>query len=226
MIELSADLGEASDERGRAIEQEIWPMIDAANVACGGHTGDEVSMREAARKASELGVILGAHPSYPDRPNFGRKTMAMEHAALVASLAHQIESLRAIAAEEGMKLERVKPHGALYNDAHRDRATAEAIVEAIRKFENLAIVAIASSQMVAVARAGGVRVIREAFGDRGYRPDGSLIPRSEPGALLSINEAAEQAARFAAAGDFDTLCIHSDMDDAVERLKAIRRRLA
>jgi UPF0271 protein len=225
MIELSADLGEASDERGRAIEQEIWPMIDAANVACGGHAGDEVSMREAVRRAAELGVILGAHPSYPDRMNFGRKTMVMERAALVASLVDQIESLRAIAAAEGVKLQRVKAHGALYNDAHRDRATAEAIVEAVGRF-NLALVAIDSSQMAVVSRASGVPVIREAFGDRGYRPDGSLIPRSEPGALLSITEAAEQAARFAAAGDFDTLCIHSDMDGAVERLKAIRKSLS
>jgi UPF0271 protein len=225
MIELSADLGEASDDRGRAIEQEIWPLIDAANVACGGHAGDEPSMRAAVRMAAELRVILGAHPSYPDRTNFGRQTMAMERAALVASLVGQIEHLRSIAAEQGVELERVKAHGALYNDAHRDRGVAEAIVEAVRRF-GVALVAIDSSQMAAVARASGVLVIREAFGDRGYRPDGSLIPRSEPGALLSIEEAAEQAAHFAAAPDFDTLCIHSDMDGAVERLKAIRLRLS
>lgn len=224
MIELSADLGEASDERGREVESAIWPLIGAANVACGGHAGDENSMREAAQTAARLGAIFGAHPSYPDRPNFGRKTMAMDHAALVASLADQVETLRAIAAAEGVTLQRVKAHGALYNDAHRDRAIAKAIVEAVRRF-GVAVVAIDSSQTAAVARESGVPVIREAFGDRGYRPDGSLIPRAEPGALLSIEEAAEQAARFAAAPDFDTLCIHADMDGAVERLKAIRRSL-
>lgn len=224
MIELSADLGEASDDRGRELERAIWPLIGAANVACGGHAGDEGSMREAALTAARLGVIFGAHPSYPDRANFGRKTMDIDYDTLVASLVGQIESLRAIGAAEGVTLQRVKAHGALYNDAHRDRAMAEAIVEAVRQF-GVAVVAIGSSQTAAVARESGVPVIREAFGDRGYRPDGSLIPRSEPGALLSIEEAAEQAARFATAPDFDTLCIHADMDGAVERLKAIRRAI-
>lgn len=224
MIELSADLGEASDDRSREVERAIWPLIGAANVACGGHAGDGDSMREAALTAARLGVIFGAHPSYPDRANFGRKTMNIDHDALVASLVEQIETLRAIAAAEGVMLRRVKAHGALYNDAHRDRTVAKAIVEAVRRF-GVAIVAIDSSQTAAVARESGVPVIREVFGDRGYRPDGSLIPRSEPGALLSIEEAAEQAARFAAAPDFDTLCIHADMDGAVERLKAIRKRL-
>ena len=225
MIELSADLGEASDDRGREVERAIWPLIGAANVACGGHAGDDNSMREAARTAARLGVIFGAHPSYPDRENFGRKTMSMDHDALVASLMDQIETLRAIAAAEGVMLQRVKAHGALYNDAHRDRAVAKAIVEAVRRF-GVAIVAIDSSQTAAMARESGVPVIREAFGDRGYRPDGSLIPRSEPGALLSVEEAARQAARFAEAPDFDTLCIHADMDGAVERLTAIRETLA
>lgn len=224
MIELSADLGEASDDRGREVERAIWPLIGAANVACGGHAGDENSMREAARTAARLGVIFGAHPSYPDRANFGRKTMNIDRAALVASLVEQIEALREIGAAEGVNLERVKTHGALYNDAHRDPAVANAIVEAVRRF-GVAIVAIDSSRMAAIARKAGVPVIREVFGDRGYRPDGSLIPRSEPGALLSIEEAAGQAARFATASDFDTLCIHADMEGAVERLVAIRKRI-
>jgi UPF0271 protein len=224
MIELSADLGEASDDRGREVEQAIWPMIGAANVACGGHAGDERSMREAARNAARLGVIFGAHPSYPDRPNFGRQTMKIERDVLIASLVEQIETLRSVAESEGVRLQRVKPHGALYNDAHRDRSLAEAVVEVVRRFA-LALVAIDTSQMAAVAREWGVPVIREAFGDRGYRPDGSLIPRSEPGALLSIDASAEQAARFSAAPNFDTLCIHADMDGAVERLRAIRKSL-
>ncbi|MGZ8868359.1 MAG: LamB/YcsF family protein [Thermoanaerobaculia bacterium] len=223
MIELSADLGEASDDRDREVERAIWPMIDAANVACGGHAGDGESMREAARNAARLGVIFGAHPSYPDRANFGRKTMRIERDALVASLVEQIETLRSVAISEGVKLQRVKAHGALYNDAHRERSLAEAVVEAVRHFD-LSIVAIDSSQMAAVARESGVPVIREVFGDRGYRQDGSLIPRSEPGALLSIEEAAEQAARFANAPDLDTLCIHADTDGAVERLNAIRAK--
>src|SRR5687767_10163307 len=111
MIELSADLAEASTEGDRAIEREIWPMIDAANVACGGHAGDDVSMKEAARYADHLGVILGAHPSYPDRENFGRVSMSIDLGQLQESLTSQIRALQTIAAREGVLLRRVKPHG-------------------------------------------------------------------------------------------------------------------
>ncbi|HUP46745.1 MAG TPA: LamB/YcsF family protein [Thermoanaerobaculia bacterium] len=229
MIELSADLGEAATDEERAVEREIWALIDAANVACGGHAGDEESMREAALAASRLGVVLGAHPSYPDRENFGRKSMVIDGASLSESLGQQIERLRTIAERERVKLERVKPHGALYSDAHRDRTLAELIVGAMRRVDPaLAIVASDTSEMAAAARDAGTPVIREAFADRGYRADGSLVPRSEPGALLSIEEAANQAGRLVRgemAIAFDTLCIHADMERSVDRLKAIRKRL-
>jgi UPF0271 protein len=232
MIELSADLGEGTDDR------PIWPMIDAANVACGGHAGDETSMRQAAQTAARLGVVLGAHPSYPDRQNFGRKTMVIDSVELRESLAGQIGALRAIAAREGVRLDRVKAHGALYNEAHRDRALANVLVEAIRDVDpTLALVASARSQMAVAAKETGLRLIREAFADRRYRPDGSLVPRGERDALLSVAEAVEQAESLVrervvdARGhrlliDFDTICIHSDMEQAVERLQAIRQRLA
>ncbi len=225
MIDLSADLGE-----GAPGEDEIWPLIDSANVACGGHTGDLASMTHAAARARELGVRLGAHPSYPDRANFGRKSMTMPAAALRDSLIAQLDALRALA-----PVHHVKPHGALYNDAHRDRRLAEVIVEAVGK--GVAIVCADSSQMAAVARERGVPVIAEAFADRRYRADGSLTPRSEPGSLLTVEEAAAQAALLARegvaiAGDgsrvairFDTLCIHADMEHAVERLRAVRQAL-
>ena len=131
MIDLSADMGEGSPG-----EDEIWPLIDSANVACGGHTGDADSMTYAARRAREVGVRLGAHPSYPDRENFGRKSMSMAPAALRASLAAQIGALRAIA-----PIVFVKPHGALYNDAHRDVIRAGVIIDAMTDVDrNLAIV--------------------------------------------------------------------------------------
>ena len=221
MIELSADLGEGSPG-----EHEIWPLINAANVACGGHTGDEHSMREAAHLAAANHVRLGAHPSYPDRENFGRKSMRMDPAALRASLRAQIAALAAIAA-----VHHVKPHGALYNDAHRDAALARLIIEAL---DGIAIVAPDHSQMAAAARAAGTRVIREAFADRRYEPDGSLTPRPIPGSTLNIEEAAAQAVLLAREGvviardgsrvalAFDTLCIHADMERAGERLRAIR----
>ena len=234
MIELSCDLGEASDESGRAVERELWSLIDAANVACGGHAGDDDSMREAARIAAARGIILGAHPSYPDRENFGRVSMKIDARELRRALIHQLTTLSAIAATTGVALQRVKAHGALYNDAHRDRALAEVLVDAARSVdESLSIVAGDTSEMALAARNAGLHVIREAFADRRYMPDGSLVSRKDPDALLSVEEAVEQAALLAtrreviARGgtplplEFDTLCIHADTPNAVERARAI-----
>lgn len=229
MIDLSADLGEGSPR-----ESEIWPLIHSANVACGGHVGDESSMRVAADLARHHNVRLGAHPSYPDRENFGRRSLAISPADLRTSLIAQLTSLRDIVGE----LHHVKPHGALYNEAHHDRALAELIVDALRAVDSsLALVCAATSQMAAAAHAARTPVIREAFADRRYAPDGSLTPRSDPAALLSVSEAAEQAELLAEDGvvitsdgttlliPFDTICIHADMEHAVERLHAIRETL-
>jgi UPF0271 protein len=233
MIDLSADVAE-----GAPGENEIWPMINSANVACGGHVGDEVSMTDAVRRARRFNVRLGAHPSYPDREHFGRKSMTMAPAALRMTLVRQIDALREIAEREGVPLVFVKPHGALYNDAHKDIVLAGVIVEAIREIDpNLALVCPNTSEMAAAARAAGTNVIREAFADRRYNADGSLVSRSIPGSLLTVDEAADQAEllareRIVVARDgshvavpFDTICIHADMENAVERLHAIRKRL-
>jgi 5-oxoprolinase (ATP-hydrolysing) subunit A len=233
MIDLSADLAE-----GAPGEEEIWPLVSSANVACGGHVGDKVSMLDAVRRARQHSVRLGAHPSYPDRPNFGRKSMSMAPAALRATLVEQITGLREIANREGVLLRHVKPHGALYNDAHNDAVLAGLIVTAMREVDRrLAIVCSNTSEMAAAARAGGTPVIREAFADRRYNPDGSLLSRSIAGSLLTVDEAADQAEllareRAVIARDgsripiaYDTICIHADMEHAVERLRAIRKRL-
>ena len=237
-MELSCELGEASDDAAYAVERELWTLIDAANVACGGHAGDDASMREAARIAAGRGIILGAHPSYPDRGNFGRKSMRMEPRELRRSLIHQMSVFAKIAADEGVALQRVKAHGALYNDAHRDRVLAQVLIDAAHEVdESISIVAADTSQMAVAARDRGMHVIREAFADRRYMPDGSLVSRKDADALLSIEEAADQAARLAASRDviarggkalpleFDTLCIHADTPQAVERARAIRQRL-
>jgi 5-oxoprolinase (ATP-hydrolysing) subunit A len=233
VIDLSADVAE-----GAPGEEEIWPMISSANVACGGHVGDEMSMTEAVRRAKRTSVNIGAHPSYPDRANFGRKSMAMSPPALRATLIDQIAALRDIAAREKVPLRHVKPHGALYNDAHKDVVIAGVIVDAIREVDrNLSIVCSNTSQMATAARAAGTRVIREAFADRRYNADGSLVTRSIAGSLLTVEEAAEQAEllakqRAVIARDgtrisvaYDTICIHADMEHAVDRLRAIRQRL-
>lgn len=229
MIDLSADLGE-----GAPREDEVWPLIRAANVACGGHVGDEHSMRDAVLRAKQHGVRLGAHPSYPDRENFGRRSLSMEPHALHDALREQLLALYAIAAREGLALQHVKPHGALYNDAHHDHALATIIVEAMQSVDaSLSLVAPDHSAMAEAARARGTNVIREAFADRRYNADGSLVSRKEAGSLLTIDEAREQALLLAREGvvvardgsrvaiAFDTICIHADMDGAVERLRAI-----
>lgn len=225
MIELSADLGEGSPR-----EDEVWPLIDRANIACGGHVGDEQTMREAARLAREHGVITGAHPSYPDREHFGRRSIAIEPPALHHALVAQLQALRAIC-----DVRHVKPHGALYNDAHADRALAGVIADAMIAVDpSLSLVAPDQSQMAVVARERGIAVIREAFADRRYAPDGALVPRSVSGSTLSVDEAIAQATLLATKGvviamdgtrvpiAFDTLCVHADMDGAVERLAALR----
>jgi UPF0271 protein len=191
-------------------------------------------MREAVSFARKHGVRMGAHPSYPDREHFGRRSLDIAPDALRESLIAQINALAAFA-----PVEHVKPHGALYNDAHRNRALANVIIDAIRCIDpNIALVAPDHSHMAAAARAAGTRVIREAFADRRYEPDGSLTPRSIEGSTLTIEEAAAQAELLAReataitrdgtrlAIPFDTICIHADMPGAVDRARAIRARLA
>lgn len=230
MIEISADMGEGVPD-----EEAIWSLIDAASVACGGHVGDESSMREAVRFASRHAVALGCHPSYPDREHFGRKSMSIPASALRASLVDQIRALQTIAGEDGLRLRHVKPHGALYNDAHHDAALAEVIVAAVRDVDTtLALIASPASQIIAVARRAGSPVIREAFADRRYRPDGSLVARSEANALLGLEESVQQAQSLVRGGvvvaadgsrvalEFETICLHSDMPGALARLQAIR----
>ncbi|MGH9458920.1 MAG: 5-oxoprolinase subunit PxpA [Thermoanaerobaculia bacterium] len=238
-VEISCDLGEAGDAVGRAVEAALWPLVDAANVACGGHAGDRESMAEAVRRAGELGVVLGAHPSYPDREGFGRRRIGIAPEALREALVGQIALLRRLATEGGVRLDRVKPHGALYNEAHHDADLAEMVVAAAGDVDrDLALVAAPGSMLLERARAAGLRVVREAFADRRYAADGSLVPRGRAGALLlDPVEAAAQALGLARDGGvvteegtplaiaFDTLCVHGDMEGAVERLQAIRRAL-
>ena len=232
-VDLSADLGEGSPG-----EEEIWPLVNSANVACGGHTGDATTMAAAVFLATRWKVKLGAHPSYPDRENFGRKSLALAPRDLRVSLVEQLTALRNLAAAVGMTLTHVKPHGALYNDAHHDTARAATIAEALQEVDpSLALVCPDASAMARAARASGLIVIREAFADRRYAADGSLVSRSRPGSLLGVEEAADQAALLVSDGvvvtergtrvpvPFDTICIHADMERAVDRLRAVQHRI-
>jgi UPF0271 protein len=235
-VDLSCDLGEAADPRQQEIEDALWPLITSANVACGGHAGDASTMQHAVRMASRHGVNLGAHPSYPDRESFGRRSMKLPPDELQHSLVKQIRDLQSLAAD-GVR--HVKPHGALYNDAHHDEELARTVVTAIVEADaRLAVVSAASSALFRAAAAAGLPTIAEAFADRRYRRDGSLVPRSRPDALLlDVDAAAEQAVSLARSGTviaddgseilvpFATICVHGDMDGAVARLQKIRERL-
>lgn len=232
LIDLSCDLGEARNDEESAVERAIWPLVSAANVACGGHVGDEQSMREAVGRCVEHGVTLGAHPSYPDREGFGRRHIEITGEELTASLVSQLMLLQGFAKERGRSIERVKPHGALYNEAQRNPQLAGAVVDAVKQaVARAAIVCAAGSAVERVAMGQGLAIVREAFVDRRYMPDGSLQPRSEMGSLLiDPDEAAAQALRLAESGEvvavdgsvisisFETLCAHSDMVGSVERI--------
>lgn len=226
-IDLNVDLGELPDE-----PPELFALATTANVACGGHAGDEASMERAIERAIAHGTRLAAHPSYPDRAGFGRKSMVMDARELVAAVEAQCAALAAIARRLGCPLRRLKPHGALYHDASRDEGVAAAVIEgAIRGIgldpREITIVGPPTGFLRTVAQRLGAPYAREGFADRGYRPDGSLVPRSEPGALLTDPEtAAQQALSLARAGAIDTLCVHGDTRDAVAIAARVRAALA
>jgi len=238
-IDLSCDLGEAGSDDDAIVEAAIWPLISSANVACGGHIGDRDSMQRAVEQASEHDVSLGAHPSYPDRQNFGRRSMSISRHSLMETLVEQMTTLAEVARSTGRAVTHVKPHGALYNDAHHDQSLADTIAEAVHVFDSEAsLVCARSSAMFRAAQQHGIRAVAEGFADRRYRRDGSLVPRSEPDALLmGPFEAAAQARLMTDEGEVaakggeriavavETICIHSDMKDSVRRLRAIRDNL-
>ena len=239
-VNLSCDLGEALTLPEIENERAIWPLVHAANVACGGHAGDQASMSAAVGLCRSHNVILGAHPSYPDREHFGRRSMKLGHGELRASLLAQLETLGSVGAAESLKVERVKPHGALYNDAFHDEGIATSILDAVAEFDrSVAVVCQDGSALSRLAATRGAPVILEAFADRRYESDGRLVARTDPTALLlDFEEAAEQAWLLVEKGmvhsrtgsavniRFQTLVIHSDMPGSLERLRTIRRRLA
>ncbi|AOY92074.1 hypothetical protein BKK79_09925 [Cupriavidus sp. USMAA2-4] len=233
-IDLNADLGEGCDN-----DEALLGLISSANVACGWHAGDAATMLQTVRWAIERGVAIGAHPSYPDRENFGRTEMQRAPELVYAEVLYQIGALAAMVRAQGGELAHVKPHGALYNQAARDPALAEAIVRAVRDFDSdLVFFGLAGSAMVKVAREAGLRVKEEVFADRGYNPDGSLVKRGTPGALhedeavaldQTLTMVREQRVR-AIDGSWvpiraETVCLHGDGAHALAFARRIRERL-
>ncbi|HEU4407381.1 MAG TPA: LamB/YcsF family protein [Polyangiaceae bacterium] len=226
-VTLNVDLGEAPGE-----PDELYALADQANVACGGHAGDPDSIERACRLALAAGARVAAHPSYPDREHFGRRSLALPPDDLARSLRAQCAALAAAARRLGLAAAAVKPHGALYHDAATSPALAALVVRACREGLGLppgaplAYVGPPAAEPAAPPDAP-LAYLAEGFADRAYEPDGSLRPRSAPGALLTDPAAcAEQALALARSGRFRTLCVHGDTPGAVAIARAVRRALA
>lgn len=235
-IDLNSDLGESFGAYRIGDDEALLPLITSANLACGLHAGDPQVMAHTARLAKQAGVAVGAHPGYPDLQGFGRREMALTPDEAEALTLYQIGALYALARAEGVELAHVKPHGALYNQAARDRVLADAVARAAARFSrSLILVGLAGSRLIEAGREAGLRVAAEGFPDRAYNPDGSLRSRRLPGAVLESPEAiAARAVQLAVEGvavgaermAVQTLCLHGDHPAAVASARAVRRALA
>jgi UPF0271 protein len=234
-VDLNADIGE-----GVGDDAALMPFVSSASVACGYHAGNAAVMRNAVEFAQRHRVAIGAHPGFADRKAFGRRELNMSPAEVEALVAAQIATLAGVAAARGIRLKHVKPHGALYNMAARDAALADAIARATAAADpSLLLFGLAGSRLIDAARRAGVRPVSEVFADRNYRGDGSLVPRSEPGALLDdpgrVVERALAMVRDRAvtavggtvvALEIDTICVHGDTPGAVTMARHLNEALA
>ena len=233
-LDLNADLGE-----GVGNDEAMLAIVSSANIACGGHAGDAETMRAALRAAKAHGVTVGAHPGFADRETFGRRRLVLPPAELDASIRAQVRSLVEMGEEEGVRVRYVKLHGALANMAAEEPAVAAVSFAAVEGLvQDIGLLAIDNSAQVEVGEAMGFRVLREAYADRAYQPNGLLVPRSEPGAVLHDAEMiAERAVRLAQWGEIaavdgsliqtqaKSLCIHGDNPEAVAIAERVRSAL-
>ncbi|MFW1643558.1 LamB/YcsF family protein [Acinetobacter guillouiae] len=238
-VDLNSDLGESFGSWKMGNDEQILPVVSSANIACGFHAGDPLGILKTLQQAVELDVTIGAHVSYPDLVGFGRRNMDLSQDELIADVLYQISALDGLAKVAGSKVQYVKPHGALYNTIAKDPVQAEAVIEAIKMYNPaLVLVALAGSNLVAQARQAGLKVVSEAFADRAYNRDGSLVSRRLEGAVL--HDAEFVAKRVVAMlknggvesidGVFtpiqaDTICLHGDTAGALEMSAAIKAEL-
>ncbi|MGA2521003.1 MAG: 5-oxoprolinase subunit PxpA [Acidimicrobiales bacterium] len=232
-VDLNADVGEGSN-----LDTDLLDTVTSASVACGFHAGDPLLMRRTVHEAAHRGVAVGAHPSYPDRPGFGRRELDIAPEQIAADVLYQVGALQALAAASGARVRYVKPHGALYHRMAGDEASARAVVEAVRNAGALVLLAPPAAVVLDVAAALGVPTATEAFADRAYRGDGTLVARSEPGAVLT--DPAEVARRALVLVvdkrmptvdgtvlelEASSICVHSDTPGSGEIARAVRRML-
>jgi len=238
-IDINSDMGESHEALASGADFELMRYITSANVACGGHAGDESTMKQTVAAAKELQVAVGAHPSYPDRENFGRLESPLPPAAIESSVREQIASLVRVAGRLGVRLVHVKAHGALYHATNKDREVALAVGRAVKEIDSqLIMVGQAGASALEVWRKMGLRCASEAFADRAYERDGTLRKRTLPGALLDTPERAAQQAlgvvlnHKVITGDgsalalvAQTICIHSDTPGAPAIARAVSEKL-
>ena len=228
-IDLNADLGE-----GSSADEALMTLVTSVNIACGFHAGDAQTMLESVRNAMNNGVAIGAHPSFPDRENFGRTAMDLPPETVYAQTLYQIGALEAIVRAENGALRHVKPHGMLYNQAAKDPALADAIARAVRDCNpQLILVGLAGSELIRAGERLGLTTRQEVFADRGYLPDGSLVPRTQAGALITdeAKALAQTLVRFGrvtstegttANVQADTVCLHGDGEHALQFARRLR----
>ncbi|NJD99801.1 LamB/YcsF family protein [Thermococcus sp. LS1] len=238
-VDLNSDLGESFGRYKLGLDEEVMNHITSANVATGWHAGDPIVMRKTVRLAKEKGIAVGAHPGYPDLMGFGRRYMKLTPEEARNYILYQIGALYAFTKAEGMELQHVKPHGALYNALVKDEELARAVMEGIVDFDKgLIFVTLSGSRAAEIAEEMGLKVAHEVFADRAYNPDGTLVPRGKPGAVIHDKELiAERVISMVKDGGVkaingewvelraDTICVHGDNPKAVEITAYIRRVL-
>ena len=238
-MDLNSDLGEGYGAWRMGDDAAMLAIVSSANVACGFHAGDPLTILSTLREAAQRGVAVGAHVSYPDRVGFGRRKMDVTPAELEADVVYQIGALQGLAAAAGTRVTYVKPHGALYNTIAEDAAQGDAVIAGIRAVDpTLILMGLAGASILGRARAAGLTVVAEAFADRGYTAAGALVSRREPGAVLHDPEqVAERMLRLATEGaieaadgsllhlDAQSICVHGDNPAAVAMARRIRDRL-
>ncbi|MGP9503067.1 LamB/YcsF family protein [Specibacter sp. AOP5-B1-6] len=239
-IDLNSDVGESFGNWTFGDDERIIESASSVNVACGFHAGDPTTIRATVAAAQRAGVAIGAHPGYRDLAGFGRRFIDMAAAELTNDVIYQIGALQALAAAEGATVQYVKPHGALYNTIAKNPSQARAVVDAILAVDpTLPLVVLPNSEIHRAAQLAGLRAIPEAFADRAYNPDGSLVPRTEPGAVLTdVSAVVAQSLRLALSREIqavdgsilqvsaESICLHGDTPGAVEMAAAVRQALA
>ncbi|QTO53267.1 5-oxoprolinase subunit PxpA [Duffyella gerundensis] len=234
-IDFNADLGE-----GCASDRALLQLVSSANIACGFHAGDAATMLQSVRWAQEFGVAIGAHPSFPDRENFGRTAMQLPAETVYAQVVYQVGALKALAESEGAKLVHVKPHGMLYNQSARDPLLADAIARAVKAVDaGLILVGLANSVSIEVAKRVGLKTRQEVFADRGYQADGALVPRGQPGAMIDSEDRAiaqtlamvQQGRVQSVDGQWvalqaESVCLHGDGEHALNFARRLHQAFA